>query len=117
MNLLRSAGHYPTESFLTSLEDVDMFTLGRVKEIATSIPRCMSLKDGFDVFDRKRSGVLPFQALERILKDIGEPLEAPLADEVLAIARQKCLSETGDVRLPLLLSEIESLNSVEKPTY
>ena len=117
MNLLRSAGHYPTESFLSSLEDVDMFTPGKIQEIVTSIPRCMSLKDGFDAFDRKRSGVLPFQALERILKDIGEPLEAPLADEVLAIARQKCLSQTGDVRLPLLLSEIQNLNSVEKPTY
>lgn len=109
--ILRRAGYCPSESFISAFKE-DSFTLDDVNSIAASIPKALSLDDAFGVFDRKRSGKITIETLNRILLTIGEPLPEIEAQEILTLARRVCLTETGEIQISSLIVEISKLKTV-----
>lgn len=109
--ILRLAGYCPSESFISVFQEAS-FTLDDVNSIAASIPKALSLEDAFGVFDRKRSGKITIETLNRILQAIGEPLTEIEAQEILTMARRMCLTETGEIQLSSLIAEIPKLKTM-----
>ena len=112
--LLRAVGQYPTESFIESLSHSDPVSLTEFLGIAVPTP-VMSLADAFSSFDPKRTGRLSVGQLLYILLGTGEPLPVPLADEICALAKRKCLTESGEIKISLLLAELQLMNEPPKP--
>ena len=97
---LRAAGLFPTESFLSSVPEEARHADGFARlEVPTP---SMALSEAFLAFDPKGSGSISEPALLFALQGPGEPLPDEIADEILRLAREKCMKDNNCIEIRLL---------------